>query len=56
LRGKVVTGDETKHKPAEDWNKLYHSMIEVCIKLGEYSEAIEYIELTKTQKHNGINV
>ena len=49
LRGKVVTGDETKHKPAEDWNKLYHSMIEVCIKLGEYSEAIEYIELTKTQ-------
>ncbi|WP_414582013.1 CHAT domain-containing protein [Scytonema sp. PCC 10023] len=49
LRGEIVSGDESKRKQAEEWNKLYRRMVEVCLELKKYSEAIEYIERSKTR-------
>jgi CHAT domain-containing protein len=49
LRGEIQSGDETKQKLAEEWNKLYLGMIEVCIKLKHYTEAVEYAERSKGQ-------
>jgi CHAT domain-containing protein len=49
LRGEIVSGDESKRKQAEEWNSLYRRMVEVCLELKKYSEAIEYIERSKTR-------
>ena len=49
LRGKIQFGDETKQKLAEEWNKLYLDMVEVCIELQRYTEAIEYVERSKAR-------
>ena len=53
LRGEINAGDnlgeEGKRKQAEEWNKLYRRMIEVCLALGKDTEAIEYIERSKTR-------
>jgi hypothetical protein len=49
LRGEIVSGDESKRKQAEEWNKLYRRMVEVCLELKKSSEAIEYIERSKTR-------
>ncbi len=49
LRGEIVSGDETKRKQAEEWNRLYRRMVEVCLELEKYTEAIEYIERSKTR-------
>ncbi|MEG4069759.1 CHAT domain-containing protein, partial [Microcoleus sp. Pol11C2] len=49
LRGEIVSGDETKQKLAEEWNELYLGMVEVCIELQRYTEAIEYVERSKAR-------
>ncbi|NMG11579.1 CHAT domain-containing protein, partial [Brasilonema sp. UFV-L1] len=49
LRGEIVSGDQSKRKQAEEWNKLYRRMVEVCLELKKSSEAIEYIERSKTR-------
>ncbi|MEA5623071.1 CHAT domain-containing tetratricopeptide repeat protein [Nostoc sp. UHCC 0251] len=49
LRGDIVSGEEAKRKQAEEWNQLYKRMVEVCLALARDTEAIEYIERSKTQ-------
>ena len=49
LRGEIQSGDETKKKLAEEWNELYLGMVEVCIELQRYTEAVEYAERSKGQ-------
>ncbi|MEG4519207.1 CHAT domain-containing protein [Microcoleus sp. AT9_A5] len=48
LRGEE-SGDENKQKLAEQWNQLYLGMVEVCIELKRYTEAVEYAERSKAQ-------
>ena len=47
LRGEIQSGDESKQKLAEEWNQLYLGMVEVCIELKRYTEAVEYAERSK---------
>ncbi|NET06010.1 MAG: CHAT domain-containing protein [Symploca sp. SIO2B6] len=50
LRGEIASGsgvEADKQKLAEEWNKLYSSMVEVCFKLNKPTEAIEYAERSK---------
>ncbi|MEH1857828.1 MAG: CHAT domain-containing tetratricopeptide repeat protein, partial [Nostoc sp.] len=49
LRGDIFSGDEAKRKQAEEWNQLYRRMVEVCLALARDTEAIEYIERSKTR-------
>ena len=49
LREEIVSGEESKRKQAEEWNALYRRMVELCLKLGNKTEAIEYIERSKTR-------
>ncbi|MGB7710234.1 MAG: tetratricopeptide repeat protein [Microcoleus sp.] len=49
LRGQIQSGDETKQKLAEEWNQLYLGMVEVCIELQRYTEAVEYAERSKAR-------
>ena len=49
LRSEIISGDETKRKQAEEWNKVYSCMVKVCLELQEYTQALEYIERSKTR-------
>jgi CHAT domain-containing protein len=49
LRGEIQSGDESKQKLAEEWNRLYLRMVEVCIELQRYTEAVEYAERSKAR-------
>ncbi|NDJ24117.1 CHAT domain-containing protein [Nostoc sp. B(2019)] len=49
LRGEIISGDESKRKQAEEWNKLFARMVEVCLALRRDTEAIEYIERSKNR-------
>ncbi|NEP86407.1 MAG: CHAT domain-containing protein [Okeania sp. SIO2C2] len=52
IRGEIVYGSERqedKQKLAEDWNALYQSIVEVCLKLDRNIAAIEYVERSKTR-------
>lgn len=49
LRGEIISGEETKRKQAEEWNGLYRNMVEVCLQLQEDSQAVEYMERSKTR-------
>ncbi|MCC3427425.1 MAG: CHAT domain-containing protein [Microcoleus sp. PH2017_01_SCD_O_A] len=49
LRGEIQSGDESKQKSAEKWNRLYLGMVEVCIQLKRYTEAVEYADRSKGQ-------
>ncbi|BAY05050.1 TPR repeat-containing protein [Anabaena cylindrica PCC 7122] len=49
LRGEIISGEESKRKQAEKWNKLFRRMVEVCLALGRETEAITYIERSKTR-------
>ncbi|MCC3584264.1 MULTISPECIES: CHAT domain-containing protein [unclassified Microcoleus] len=49
LRDEIHSGDESKQKLAEEWNKLYQNMVEVCIELKNYTAAIEYAERSKAR-------
>ena len=49
LRSEIVSGEESKRKQAEYFNVVYRSMVETCLKLGKLTEAIEYVERSKTR-------
>ncbi|MDB9523477.1 hypothetical protein PN480_16210 [Dolichospermum circinale CS-1225] len=49
LRVEIISGEESKRKQAEEWNKLFVRMVEVCLGLGKEREAISYIERSKTR-------
>ncbi|MBW4495406.1 MAG: CHAT domain-containing protein [Oscillatoria princeps RMCB-10] len=49
LRVEIYSGDATKQKLAEEWNKIYLNMVEVCIELKNYTAAIEYAERSKAR-------
>ena len=49
LREEIVSGEESKRKQAEHFNQAYSRMVEVCLKLSNITEAIEYIERSKTR-------
>ncbi|MFM6039612.1 MAG: CHAT domain-containing protein [Sphaerospermopsis kisseleviana] len=49
IRGEIISGEESKRKQAEKWNQLYRRMVEVCLDLGRETEAISYIERSKTR-------
>ena len=54
LRIEVVSGDEVKQKLAEEWNKLYQRIVEVCLELAKDEpkychQAIEYVERSKAR-------
>ena len=49
LRSEILSGDETKRKHAEEWNRIYINMVEVCLELDKIPEAIEYVERSKTR-------
>jgi CHAT domain-containing protein len=49
LRSEIVSGEESKRKQAESLNQVYSSMVEVCLKLGNITAAIEYVERSKTR-------
>ncbi|MEG3881193.1 CHAT domain-containing protein [Microcoleus sp. herbarium7] len=49
LRGEIQSGDETKQKLAEEWNQLYRNMVKVCLKLKNYTKALEYADRSKAR-------
>ncbi|MEH2144317.1 hypothetical protein [Nostoc sp.] len=49
LRVEIVSGEEAKRKQAEEWNEVYRRMVEVCLALTKDTEAIKYIERSKTR-------
>ncbi|MFM6158904.1 MAG: CHAT domain-containing protein, partial [Sphaerospermopsis kisseleviana] len=49
IRGEIISGEESKRKQAEEWNQLYRRMVEVCLGLARETEAISYIERSKTR-------
>ncbi|QLE45741.1 tetratricopeptide repeat protein (plasmid) [Nostoc sp. C052] len=49
LREEIVSGDDTKRKQAEEWNRIYIGIVEVCIESGNITQAVEYVERSKTR-------
>ena len=49
LREEIVSGEESKRKQAENFNKVYSCMVEVCLQLNKITKAIEYVERSKTR-------
>jgi CHAT domain-containing protein len=49
LREEIVSGSETKRKQAEQWNRIYQCMVKACLDLDKITEAIEYVERSKTR-------
>ncbi|MEH2262690.1 CHAT domain-containing protein [Nostoc sp.] len=49
LREEIVSGEESRRKQAEQFNKVYSRMVEVCTELNKITEAIEYVERSKTR-------
>jgi CHAT domain-containing protein len=49
LREEIVSGEESKRKQAEKWNRFYILMVEVCLELGKIVEVIEYVERSKSR-------
>ncbi|GAX39308.1 TPR repeat-containing protein [Tolypothrix sp. NIES-4075] len=49
LREEIVSGEESKRKQAEYFNQVYSRIVEVCCQLNKITEAIEYVERSKTR-------
>ncbi|BAZ40537.1 TPR repeat-containing protein [Calothrix sp. NIES-4101] len=49
LREEILSGEESKRKQAESFNQVYSRMVEVCLELNKITEAIEYVERSKTR-------
>ncbi|WP_414516802.1 CHAT domain-containing protein [Nostoc sp. PCC 9305] len=49
LREEIISGEESKRKQAENFNKVYSCMVKVCLQLDNITEAIEYVERSKTR-------
>ena len=49
LQEEMVSGEESKRKHREKWNKLYSIMVEVCVDLDNINEALDYAEQSKNR-------
>ncbi|MEZ2234871.1 CHAT domain-containing protein [Microcoleus sp.] len=50
MRSEIIIGGEAdRQKLAEEWNKLYQSIVEVCLEMENSTAALEYIERSKTR-------
>ncbi len=49
LREEIRSGDDIKQKLAEEWTGLSHRMVTVCLGMSCDTEAIEYVERSKTR-------
>jgi tetratricopeptide (TPR) repeat protein len=51
LRGEIIGADSEGYKRNfnEEWNKVYRGMVEVCLELGRYQDAIEYVDRSKAR-------
>ena len=50
MRSEIIIGGEAdRQKLAEKWNKLYQSMVEVCLDMENSTAALEYLERSKTR-------
>ncbi|MEC4816606.1 MAG: CHAT domain-containing protein, partial [Scytonema sp. PMC 1069.18] len=49
LRDEIRSGDNIKQKLAEEWTGPYHRMVTVCLGMSRNTEAIEYVERSKTR-------
>ncbi|QIR41292.1 CHAT domain-containing protein [Tolypothrix sp. PCC 7910] len=49
LREEIISGEESKRKQAENFNKVYSRVLEVCLQLNKITEALEYAERSKTR-------
>ena len=50
MRSEIIIGGEAdRQKLAEEWNKLYQDIIEVCLERENNTAALEYIERSKTR-------
>ncbi|XDE65144.1 CHAT domain-containing protein [Arthrospira platensis BEA 1257B] len=50
LRGEIGADSEGyKRNFNEEWNKVYRGMVEVCLELGRYQDAIEYADRSKAR-------
>ncbi|MCC5900149.1 MAG: CHAT domain-containing protein [Phormidium sp. BM_Day4_Bin.17] len=50
LRGEIGADSEGyKRNFNEEWNGVYGGMVEVCLKLGKYTDAIEYADRSKAR-------
>ncbi|MBF2090857.1 MAG: CHAT domain-containing protein [Synechococcales cyanobacterium K44_A2020_017] len=49
LRDEVRSGNDIKQKLAEKWILVYFRMVTVCLEMNRYTEAIEYVERSKTR-------
>ena len=50
MRSEIIIGGEAdRQKLAEEWNKLYQQMVEVCLEMENKTAALEYIERSKTR-------
>ncbi|MEA5514472.1 CHAT domain-containing protein [Nodularia sp. UHCC 0506] len=50
LPSDIISSGQIKQKLAKEWHELYRCMVEVCLELKYYNQAVEYIERSKTQK------
>ncbi|MGI0498000.1 CHAT domain-containing protein [Limnospira platensis] len=50
LRGEIGADSEGyKRNFNEEWNRVYRGMVEVCLELGRYQDAIEYVDRSKAR-------
>jgi CHAT domain-containing protein len=50
IRSEIIIGDEAdRQKLAEEYNRIYLLMVEVCLAMENNTAALEYIERTKTR-------
>ena len=49
LREEILSGEESKQKLAEEWNKLYSNLVKTCLHLNRPTQALEYAERSKTR-------
>ena len=50
MRSEILIGGEAdRQKLAEEWNKLYQVMVEVCLEMENNTAALEYLERSKTR-------
>ena len=49
LREEILSGEESKRKQAEYFNGVYSRMVETCLELSNITDAIEYVERSKTR-------
>jgi CHAT domain-containing protein len=50
MRSEIIIGGEAdRQKLAEEYNRIYHLMVEVCLDRENKTAALEYIERTKTR-------